>query len=253
MLVFICLIAFEIAFSQQIVRGIIADEKGANLSSVMIINISTDKKVFSNSLGEFAIEVSKNDELRFILEGYERLSKRITTGESNSLLSITLYKFIKEIEEVKLYKRLTGNLSKDSKTLSKVDKKDIIQKAIGLTQPVGKMREKPAEIKKVLLPILTGNLDIQGVYDLISGKARKQKQAYRYDDLQDDITWIRSRVEDDYFVKTGIPKNRISEFLEFSFYEKPQLRAYIKAKNLSGAVLELEDLFPLYLDRLKNG
>jgi hypothetical protein len=37
------------------------------------------------------------------------------------------------------------------------------------------MREKPAEVKSVLLPILLGNLNVQGVYDLISGKARGRK------------------------------------------------------------------------------
>ncbi|MFP3802729.1 hypothetical protein, partial [Paraburkholderia sp. SIMBA_027] len=84
-------------------------------------------------------------------------------------------------------------------------------------QPVGKMREKPAEIKEVLLPMLLGNLNVQGVYDLISGKARKQKIIYKYEDLQEDIAWIRNRVEDDYFVKTGIPKDKISDFIEFSF------------------------------------
>lgn len=252
-LIFIGLFVSEILFSQQTVDGIITDESGIRLSSVVVINISANTKIVSNSLGEFSIGISKNDELRFILPGYERLSKIVTEDHRNALLPITLFKVIEEIEEVKVYKKLTGDLSKDSKILTKVDQSKIIQKAVGLPQPVGKMREKPAEIKEVLLPMLLGNLNVQGVYDLISGKARKQKIIYKYEDLQEDIAWIRSRVEDDYFVKIGIPKDKISDFIEFSFYTKSQVRRYVKAKRLSGAVLGFEDVIPIYLERMKKG
>ncbi|MGU3376994.1 carboxypeptidase regulatory-like domain-containing protein [Chryseobacterium sp. M5A1_1a] len=251
-LIFIGLFVSEILFSQQTVTGIITDESGIGLSSVMVINISANTKIFSNSLGGFSIGASKNDELRFILSGYERLSKIVIEDHQNALLPIILFKVTKEIEEVKVYKKLTGDLSKDSKILTKVDQGKIIQKAVGLPQPVGKMREKPAEVKEVLLPMLFGNLNVQGMYDLISGKARKQKRIYNYEDLQEDIAWIRSRVEDDYFVKIGIPKDKISEFIEFSFYTNLQIRRYVKVKSLSGAVLGFEDIIPIYLEKVKK-
>jgi hypothetical protein len=162
-----------------------------------------------------------------------------------------MIKIPQEIEEVELQK-ITGDLSKDSRAVAKVDKGKIVQDAVGLPQPVGKMREKPAEVKEVLLPMLLGSLNVQGVYDLISGKARRQKRQYRYDDLQDDISWIRNRVEDEYFTKEGIPKERISEFIEFSFLTKPQVRTFVKAKNLAGALLRLEETIPLYVERLKK-
>jgi hypothetical protein len=114
------------------------------------------------------------------------------------------------------------------------------------------MREKPAEVKEVLLPMLLGQLNVQGVYDLVSGKARRQKRAYRYDDLQEHILWVRKRVEDEYFTKTGIPIERISEFIEFSFLYKPQIRTYVKAKNLAGVLLRIEEVIPVYLERLKT-
>lgn len=109
--------------------------------------------------------------------------------------------------------------------MAKIDKGKLVEDAVGLPQPVGKMRETPADIKQVLLPILLGNLNIQGLYDVVSGDARRMKRQYKYDDLQEDIAWIRERVEDDYFIKEGIPKERISEFIEFSFLDKPQTRA----------------------------
>jgi len=250
-LIFVLLFLSKLVFSQETVVGKITDDNDISLGSVTIINMATDQKSVTNSSGEFSIEASRNDELRFVKNGYERFSRRVLTDGINYQLSITLIKLAEEIEEVKVVK-LTGDLNKDSKTVAKVDKSEIVEEAVGLPQPVGKMREKPAEVKQVLIPILLGQLNVQGVYDLISGKARRQKRAYRYDDLQEHILWIRKRVEDEYFTKTGIPAERISEFIEFSFLYKPQVRTYVKAKNLAGVLLRIEEVIPVYLERLKT-
>lgn len=246
------LMVFNNIFSQEIVTGKITDDNDINLGSVTVINMSTDQKKYTNSLGEFSIEASGNDELRFVRAGYERVSKRVLTDGINSKLFITLIKIPEEIEEVKVAKRLTGDLSEDSRAVARIDKGEIVQQAVGLPQPIGKMREKPAEVKSVLLPVLLGNLNVQGVYDLISGKARRQKRQYKYDDLQEHILWVRNRVDDEYFNKVGIPSERISEFIEYSFLAKPQTRTYVKAKNLSGVLLRLEETIPPYLERLKQ-
>lgn len=240
------------AFSQQTVVGRIVDDNGDNLSGVIIINMTTDKKISSNSLGMFSIEASPNDELRFVKEDFKRVSRRVLQDGVNSQLLITLFQIPKDIGEVKIVKKLSGDLEVDSRIVAKVDKGEQVRQAVGLPQPVGKMRETPAEVKSVLLPILLGNLNVQGVYDLVSGKARKQKRQYRYDDLQEHIAWVRNRVEDDYFVKAGIPANKISEFIEFSFMAKPQVRTYVKARNLSGVMLRMEETVPLFIERLKN-
>ncbi|AZA79135.1 carboxypeptidase regulatory-like domain-containing protein [Chryseobacterium sp. G0186] len=251
----LCIVLFLIStavFSQQTVIGRIVDDNGDNLSGVIIINMTTDKKKFSNSLGMFSIEANPNDELRFVKEDFKRVSRRVLQDGVNSQLLITLFQIPKDIGEVKIVKKLSGDLEVDSRIVAKVDKGEQVKQAVGLPQPVGKMRETPAEVKSVLLPILLGNLNVQGVYDLVSGKARKQKRQYRYDDLQEHIAWVRNRVDDDYFVKAGIPSNKISEFIEFSFMAKPQVRTYVKARNLSGVMLRMEETVPLFIERLKN-
>lgn len=248
-LIFLCSNFF---LSQQTVTGKIVDDNGESLSAVTIVNISTDKKIFSNSQGLFSIEANPGDELRFVKEDFRRVSKRVLTDGINPQLLITLYQIPKDVGEVKIVKKLTGDLEQDSRIVAKVEKGEQVRQAVGLPQPVGKMREKPAEVKSVLLPILLGNLNVQGVYDLISGKARKQKRQYRYDDLQEHIAWVRNRISNDYFIQAGIPADKISEFIEFSFLIKPQVRTYVKAKNLSGVMLRMEETVPLFLERLKN-
>lgn len=214
--------------------------------------MSSDTKVYSDSQGMFSIEANPNDELRFVKEDFNRVSRRVLTNGINAQLLITLYQIPKDIGEVKIVKKLSGDLDQDSRIVAKVDKGEQVKQSVGLPEPVGKMREKPAEVKSVLLPILLGQLNVQGVYDLISGKAKKQKRQYRYDDLQEHIVWVRSRVEDDYFVRAGIPADRISEFIEFSFAVKPQVRTYVKAKNLSGVLLRMEEVIPLFIERINK-
>ncbi|WP_232509147.1 carboxypeptidase-like regulatory domain-containing protein [Chryseobacterium sp. StRB126] len=250
--IFLVILCSNLLFSQQMVTGRIIDDEGENLSAVTIVNMSTDKKAYSNSQGIFSIEANPNDELRFVKEDFRRASRRVLTDGVNDQLLITLFQIPKDIGEVKIVKKLSGDLEQDSRIVAKTDKGEQVKQAVGLPEPVGKMREKPAEVKSVLLPMLLGNLNVQGAYDLISGKARKQKRQYRYDDLQEHIAWVRSRVDDDYFVKAGIPADKISEFIEFSFAAKPQVRTYVKARNLSGVLLRMEEVIPVFIERLNN-
>ena len=234
----------------QTVRGKVTDEDGIVLPAVTVINISSDKKTYTDAAGTFSIDASAQDEIRFVRPGFERTS--IRTGQNSSEeLDIKLIRTAREIEEVKV-PNITGDLTKDARSVAKTDKGRAVQDAVGLPQPTGKMREKPAEVKQVLVPILLGQLNVQGMYDLISGKARKQKRQYRYDDLQEDVLWIRDRVEDDYFTKEGIPKERISEFIAFSFIAKPQSRTFVKSKNLSGALLSMDEMIPVFKARLQE-
>lgn len=251
-LLFLIILCSNILFSQHTVTGKIIDDNGENLKAVIIVNMSSDTKVYSDSQGMFSIEANPNDELRFVKEDFNRVSRRVLTNGINAQLLITLYQIPKDIGEVKIVKKLSGDLDQDSRIVAKVDKGEQVKQSVGLPEPVGKMREKPAEVKSVLLPILLGQLNVQGVYDLISGKAKKQKRQYRYDDLQEHIVWVRSRVEDDYFVRAGIPADRISEFIEFSFAVKPQVRTYVKAKNLSGVLLRMEEVIPLFIERINK-
>ncbi|WP_407403609.1 hypothetical protein [Chryseobacterium sp.] len=170
---------------------------------------------------------------------------------ANSPLSIILVRIPEQIETVNIF-GLSGNLENDSKKVNKEDKVAQLQKDIGLPKSPEKPREKPAEVKEVVVAALSGAVNVQGVYDLVSGKARRQKRWYKYEDIQDDILWVKKGLEDDYFIKAEIPKLKINEFLEFSFIIKPEVRADIKANNLSKVMLKFEDVIPIYVARLKT-
>lgn len=95
----------------------------------MVINISNGHKIYTDSSGDFSIEASDNDIIRFTKPYYERAEIRVTSLTND--LSVMMIRTPEEIEEIKLLK-LTGDLSKDSKAVTKVDKAKIVQDAVGL-------------------------------------------------------------------------------------------------------------------------
>lgn len=247
------LLLFSLHAFSQTISGIIVDEDQNPLPAVLVFNLRTEKKSYSNINGEFSIEANVNDELRFVRTGFERESKKINSADYYHAISISLFRSAEEIEEVKVTNlNLSGNINVDSRKLTKVDRINQLQKEIGVPLPPEKPREKPSELgKNVLLPLIgiPPTVNIQAIYNVLSGKSRKQKSWYRYEDLQDNIKWIRSKVQNDYFTEMNVEEEKISEFLQFSLGINPEISKAIKAKNLSKVLLELEETFPKYLNR----
>lgn len=238
----------------QTVSGIVVDEDRNKLSEVLVLNTTTGAKVFTDYKGEFILKIAPGDELRVVRPAFERRIQIINPQNLLQHLMITLTRSAANIEEVRIL-RLTGNLNEDSKNLTRTDRVYQLQKEIGVPLPPEKPREQPAElVKNILLPLVgvPPTLNIQAIYDVASGKAKRQKRFYKYEDLQDDISWVRSKVGDDYFTKMQIPRERISEFLQFSIGVKPHISKYIKARHVSKVLLQLEDIFPVYMQRLSN-
>jgi hypothetical protein len=237
-------------FSQQKISGRVLSENDMVIGNVLVVNISNDKKTYSDVSGNFAIEASVNDEIRFSKAGYERFSKTIFDYDSS--LNIILIRIPEEIKEVEIL-NLTGDLNKDSKRLAKEDKVAKLQKDIGLPRPPEVAREKAPELSDAFVigfPMAAINID--ALYKVISGDARRMKNLYRFEDLQRHLKWVLSRLDSDYFTNQGIAENQIREFLQFAFLENPRTLEFVKAKNINGAVFEIEKVIPKYIERVKS-
>ena len=157
-----------------------------------------------------------------------------------------------EIEEVKVSNlRLTGDLNTDARNLTKFDKVAQLQSEIGVPTAPEKPRETPPPtLEKVgVIRYALSNLNFNNLYKNISGDSRRMRSLYKYEDTQDNIAWIRERIDDDYFTKVGIPEDKITEFLQFSMGLKPEINKWIRARNLSRILFDLEETFPKYLNR----
>ena len=237
-------------FAQRTISGKVVTDDDVPLTSVLVINMANLSKSYTSSGGSFQVTAQDGDELRFVKEGYYRSFIKI--NPSTQELFVNLVQAAKEIEEVKIQK-LTGDLNRDSKQLSKIDKTEQLQKEIGVPAPPEKPREKPADVKKdVLAPLLAARVNVQAIYDVVSGDARKMKSLYKYEDLQSDISRIKDATGDEYYIERGVPQNRITEFIGFCFTQNPKIRKFVQTRNSSGAMFEMETVFPVFINRLKH-
>ncbi len=219
-------------FFSQKVSGVVTDEEGNPLPATLVFNLQTEQKAYTDLQGAFSIDANPNQELRFIRVGFERFSKIISSQDFNYSFRISLYRMAEEIEEVQVPVRLTGDLTTDSRNLTRYDKVAHLRAEVGVPAPPEKPREKAADAKEdILKPLLRipPMVNVQAVYDVISGRAKKKKRLYRYEDLQDNIVWIREKVGDEYFLKMDIEPRKIQEFLQFSMGLKPEITKYVNA------------------------
>lgn len=237
------LLLFSIKFyAQEYVFGKVVSEQHSLMPNVLVVNTKTDEQTYTDGEGNFRIRAKNNEEIRFVKDKYDRVAYHMAPSDFRRAITIIMIRTPEEIQEVVVRPKLTGNLSEDSKNLAGNDKIEALQNNIGVPRPPEKPREKPADISKnVLLPLLVGSLNVQALYDVISGKSKRQKRLYKYDDLQDDIVWVRKKVDINYFINLGIPEDKISEFITFAFFMNPKSLKYVKANNLSGFLVEIEN------------
>lgn len=235
-------------FAQNFVFGNVTNDSQQSLVGTLVINMQTDQQSFTDANGNYLIYARIGDELRFVRKNYERLSKIIVADNFSNRLNIQLLYLPTEIEEIDLTK-LNGDLEKDSRNLNQGSKAEQLRADIGLPKNPEKPRERPSEVgKDILFPMIFASLDVQALYNVLSGKARRQKRLYKYQDFQEKITWLQQNIKQDFFAENGIADNQISQFLAFALIENVQLVDSVKNKNSSKATFILMQIAPKYLN-----
>jgi len=184
-------------FSQQIRGRIVSDSVAVN--QVLVVNINSQEKTYSDSKGQFLINANINDELRFVKSGYER---KVINVKNDDELLINIVKLAVEIEEVEVKKQLSGNLSKDSKLFDENKKK------IKLNNDLRVYYKSPAS--EFLLKPKHGEF-VQPVGGGISFGKIDDKWV-----LTDFVEWIRENLRDEYFKLMGLDVSEINSFLHYS-------------------------------------
>jgi len=131
LLQFCFLSAWAFSFSQT-VSGTVFSEEGLALPRVLVVNMASSQKVYTDGFGTFSILGKPGDELRFARENY----KGERTIISASPLTIHLEKMPQEIEEVRIVdKRLAES------------QEEKLRKDIGLPKgPDKPLRNRPTRL-----------------------------------------------------------------------------------------------------------
>ena len=233
-LLFYCLcISFFVC--SQTISGVVVSEEDHPISKVLIVNMSSNQKVYTDNFGNFSIAGKMGDELRFAKEKYK--GERIKIN--NDLLKVILQQLPQEIEEVKIVNKRLAESQEEK-----------LRKDIGLPKGPEKPREKPADLADDFLRI-PPKVNIQNIYDAISGKSRRLKRLYKYEDLQEGLAWIQNNIDLEYFAKAGISPEKFNDFLMFSLKDEKVLM-YMKAKNIGGLTVSLDNHIGAYLERISK-
>ena len=231
-LLFYCLcISFFVC--SQTISGVVVSEEDHPISKVLIVNMSSNQKVYTDNFGNFSIAGKMGDELRFAKEKYK--GERIKIN--NDFLKVILQQLPQEIEEVKIINKRLAESQEEK-----------LRKDIGLPKGPEKPREKPADLADDFLRI-PPKVNIQNMYDAISGKSRRLKRLYKYEDLQEGLAWIQNNIDLEYFAEAGISPEQFNDFLLFSLQDEKVLM-YMKAKNIGGLTVSLDNHIGAYLEKI---
>lgn len=232
----------------QQIMGKVMSEDGLALPDVLVVNISTGKTTATNVEGRFLADGRPGEELRFVRKGFERSSIKIIAGQTDIL--VTMLPVVHLIEEVQIDPwTLTGDLRKDARALSVVDKNAALRKEISVPAPPEKPRETPPPTVEEVgaVKYLASNLNLNTLYKNISGDGRRMRQLYKFEDQQELQNWVVKRFGQAYFTDLGIAKENIPLFLDFIFAKDADIQKYVKAGNSSAVAARMESLVPNFL------
>ncbi len=204
------------------------------IPKTLIVNMRTNEKTYSDSQGSFTISAQIGDEIRFAKERYKLAKILITNSDQQT---VRLEKIPQEIEEVRLINKNIAQSQEEG-----------LRTSIGLPKGPEKPREKPVDLKDDFLRI-PPIVSIQNIYNAISGKSRRLKRLYKYEDLQEGLSWIRNNIDYQYFADAGIPAEKMNDFLMFALRDERVLM-YMKAKNIGGITVEMDRQIDPYLEVL---
>ncbi|MGK6342025.1 hypothetical protein ACMGDK_07295 [Chryseobacterium sp. DT-3] len=238
--------------AQQQIAGIVTDNSKKNINPVLIINISNRKSTLSDTSGNFTIEASENDELRFVKEGYYRFDKKIRKEDFSSPLMISLDKTEIEIPEVKIAYKPTGNLERDNMHLNES------RKVVSLRSELDDYMKSPLNealpdntVSRTFKPDYNaGHVSILGVLDAAVGLFKKATELKitkaNFTETQDFLKRIKQEIDLQFLRKYGMDEEQIDHFLIYANDTRMMAKKYRKNFKVDIIGYELKVAFAEY-------
>ena len=227
------------------------DKSNFYLNQIYVTNLNEQKTYLTNYNGEFKIPAKEGDIIRFTSIVSERkdikLNKQILENTNNLIELEVAYK---EIQEIVLNRfKPTGNLRRDVKSLDSKKSALEVAKIVGLPAPKG--NGQPPITPVASLANGGFNLSLDGLFDVISGDAKKKKRLYEYEKMESSIKNIKNYLGEEYFTRLKVPKDLIDNFLQF-VYTSDNLNIYTEVSNYDAVKISIEKYLPIYQKRLRN-
>ena len=242
--------SFSQTNNQKFIEGIVYNDNSYSIEGVHVLNITSSEATITDSDGNFKILATINDELIFSAIQFKR-KKIIIDKDVFSSLSLTVYldEFVNELDEVILNSSgLSGNLMNDLQSSGIVDNLNFDDLGIPGFNGIRK-EDIPTNsqlTKELLLAPLTGGVDIERMYNWISGyyKLKRKEREFKNDfNLIDRImNFYGLRFFIDEF---GLIEENIHDFVTSAYQNYP-----IEENFISGNYTLVIDYFKKNFKRL---
>ena len=185
-------------YSQEYIIGKVVSEQNIQVANVLVINVKTDEKTYTDQDGNFIISAKNGDVIRFVKQKFDRVSYNIQAEDFKKSLVINLMKSSIEIQEIELKNKLTGNLREDVKRVEAKQKSK-------LNGDVNNFILEKTDIN-ILKPSKGEFVQPKGEGFSV-GKINN-----RWDDVDVQV-FILYILREDYFEQLGLRKEEISPFI----------------------------------------
>lgn len=243
---------FLAQFQAQKVSGevFLRDNSVMYLNAVYVTNINTLRTVLTNYNGDFSIDASPGDVIRFTSIVTERRDVKVTQEMFSTKNVVELKIAYQDIQEVVIKRfRPTGNLRYDLNALRREDKVAALKKVIGLPEPKGDGTSPDLPMAGFRDGGLT--FSIESIFDVLSGERKKKQRFLAYERMNNSVTQVKNYLGKDYFTRLKIPENLIDNFLQF-VYSSEDIEIYVQTGNLDAVKIPIEKYLPVYQRRLRN-
>ena len=194
--------------AQSLVSGRILNEERQALSNVQVLNMRNQTSAYSNAEGQFSIAALVGDELRVVAKQYNRYNLIVSKTNLEQEIIIQLSPAVREIAGVNIISKSQIENMKNN---------------IGVPAPPEKPREKVPTLKNtVAIPVIpiAVAVNLNNLYKIISGDARRMKALYKYEDQQEYLGNMVNLLGDDFWEQSKIAKEKHAEFIQYLLGKK---------------------------------
>lgn len=234
---------FSAYLLSQNVSGVVTDEDENALTAVMVFNMRTGEKAYTDTGGKFSIKATADTELRFVRKGFERNFRVVNQSDFNNVFNVVLTRRPEEIEEVEISHIPTGVLDQDLKNVG--DKKPTAKlkgetaKYIRSDSAPEVLAAKPGEfVQPVGSGFFVGNIDNQ------------------WDDV-DFMNFLVANIHPSFFLEDlKLTPSEIQPFIYYIFrnFDRKEIlfRGYSTSYDLSRFMRECYQKIEAYRKNLPN-
>lgn len=227
LLFLLALVSFSL-YAQQRILGVVFAEQGIAVPQVLVVNMATNERTYTNASGEFSIIADANTELRFIKKNYERSSVILQPIDFSKKLSVKMQLKVEAIAEVEIGFKPTGNLSKDSKMLEESgrvtmlnnDIKNSFKNDIKETRPSNQMPSTLVlgpNYKAGQVSLLSfGGGKSGGIVGSLISAFKKSKNEPSYADRQNFYNRVKQSVDLNDYYKYGLDDYAFERLLAYA-------------------------------------